>query len=83
MDEVVEKRCGLTFAPGPTTTESCKLHYRNGVLEAAEILAATESTVRNLLGGAEAYLEVGGKLHAIKNPQITAFVSLTVPSWVR
>lgn len=83
MDEVVEEHCGLTVAPGPATIERCRVHYRNGALEAAEILAANESTVRNLLGGTEAYLEVSGKLHVITDPQITAAVHLTIPPWVQ
>jgi hypothetical protein len=84
MDEVVEMQCGLTVERGSATTEHCKLYYRNGVLEAAEILTANESTLQSLLGGT-AYLDPNGTLYRITGVQKmakTAFVRLALPPWV-
>lgn len=85
MEEVVEKHCGLTFAPGPSTTERCKLHYRNGAVETAEILSADNLSLQNHFGRSEAYLEVDGRLYIITEelPTMARKVRLRVPPWVR
>jgi hypothetical protein len=67
----MEKQCrlivesGSAVVPGTATAERCKPHYRNGVLEAAEISTANELTWQKFLSRTAAYLEVDGTLYAI------------------
>jgi hypothetical protein len=83
MEKVIEEEYRLTIEAGSLvewgsqTRNCCRLHYPDGILEAAEILVADESALLNLLCR-RAYLEVNGKLYMITEPQKMEWIENTV-----